>query len=150
MPEPGAARTTYDRPPSLDDGTALARVRSLCLALPGAVERPSHGAPAFFVSGRRAFVMFMDNHHRDGRLALWCAAADGMQAALVESDPDAYFAPPCVGHRGWLGVRLDRGLGEGELAGIVEDAYAAVAATRTGAPRARSAAPPAGRGTRPR
>jgi predicted DNA-binding protein (MmcQ/YjbR family) len=32
-----------------------------------------------------------------------------------------------VGHRGWLGVRLDRELDWNELAGIVEDAYAEVA-----------------------
>jgi hypothetical protein len=148
VPEPGAPQPAYERPPSLDDGTALARVRALCLALPEAVERASHGAPAFFVSGRRAFAMFMDNHHRDGRLALWCAAPDGMQAALVESAPDAYFVPPYVGHRGWLGVRLDRGLGDGALAGIVEDAYAAVAPARLVAAAALSARPGRGGPTR--
>jgi predicted DNA-binding protein (MmcQ/YjbR family) len=34
---------------------------------------------------------------------------------------------PYVGHRGWLGVRLDRGLDWNELAGIIEDAFAEVA-----------------------
>jgi hypothetical protein len=38
--------------------------------------------------------------------------------------------PPYVGHRGWLGVRLDRGLDWEELAGIAEDAYAEVAPAR--------------------
>ena len=121
----------YERPPSLDDGTALARVRGLCLELPGAVERPSHGSPAFFAGGKRAFVMFMDNHHHDGRLALWCAAAAGVQEALVDADPDHYFVPPYVGHRGWIGVRLDCGLDWDEVAGIIEDAHEAV----TGAPK---------------
>jgi predicted DNA-binding protein (MmcQ/YjbR family) len=46
---------------------------------------------------------------------------------LVEADPDRFFVPPYVGHRGWLGVCLDRGLDWDELAGIVEDAYAEVA-----------------------
>jgi hypothetical protein len=32
-----------------------------------------------------------------------------------------------VGHRGWLGVRLDGELHWDELAGIVEDAYTEVA-----------------------
>jgi hypothetical protein len=120
----------YERPPSLDDGTALERVRALCLTLPEAVERPSHGAPTFFVSGKRSFATFVDNHHRDGRLAIWCAAPAGMQAALVESDPEGYFVPPYVGHRGWLGVRLDRGLHWDEIAGVLEDAYAVVAPKR--------------------
>ena len=120
----------YERPPSLDHGTALARVRALCLALPEAVERPSHGAPTFFVAGKRSFATFVDNHHHDGRLALWCAAAAGMQSALVDQNPEGYFVPPYVGGRGWLGVRLDRGLEWDEVAGVLEAAYAAVAPTR--------------------
>ena len=120
----------YERPPSLDDGTALERVRGLCLALPGATERLSHGSPTFF-AGKRSFVMFVDNHHHDGRLALWCAAAEGVQAAVVDADPERYFVPPYVGHRGWIGVRLDRGLGWDEVAGVIEDAHEAV----TGAPK---------------
>ena len=120
----------YERPPSLDDGSAIERVRAVCLGLPGATERPSHGSPAFFAR-KRSFVMFMDNHHRDGRLALWCAAAPGVQAAVVDADPERYFVPPYVGHRGWIGVRLDRGLPWDEVAGVIEDAHEAVA----GAPR---------------
>ena len=50
-----------------------------------------------------------------------------MQKLLVDSDPERFFVPAYVGHRGWLGVRLDRGLDWEELAGIVEDAYAEVA-----------------------
>jgi hypothetical protein len=46
---------------------------------------------------------------------------------LVEADPDRFFVPPYVGHRGWLGLRLDRGLDWDELAGIVEDAFAEIA-----------------------
>jgi hypothetical protein len=120
----------YERPPQLDDGKALERVRALCMALPAAIERPSHGAPAFFIGGKRSFVMFMDNHHHDGRLALWCAAAAGVQTALVDADPERYFVPPYVGHRGWIGVRLDRGLDWGEVAGVIEDAHEAVGPRR--------------------
>jgi hypothetical protein len=45
----------------------------------------------------------------------------------VEADAERFFVPPYVGHRGWLGVRLERDLDPDELAGIVEDAYAEVA-----------------------
>ena len=107
--------------------TALARVRELCLALPETSERLSHGAPTFFVREKRAFLMVLTNHHGDGRFAIWCAAAPGMQQMLVETDPERFFRPPYVGHRGWLGMRLDRGVDWDELAGIVEDAYAEVA-----------------------
>jgi hypothetical protein len=105
----------------------LARIRELCLALPETSERQSHGAPTFFVRGKRAFLMVLTNHHGDGRFAIWCAAAAGMQAMLVDADPERFFVPPYVGHRGWLGVQLDRRLDWSELAGIVEDAYAEVA-----------------------
>jgi hypothetical protein len=105
----------------------LERLREVCLGLPETSERLSHGAPTFFVRQKRAFVMVMTDHHGDGRFALWCAAPDGMQKMLVEADPERFFVPPYVGHRGWLGVRLDRGLHWDEVAGIAEDAYAEVA-----------------------
>ena len=107
--------------------TTLERVRELCLSLPETSERLSHGQPAFFILGKRSFVMYLDNHHDDGRLALWCAAPEGMQEALVESTPEHYFRPPYVGHRGWIGVRLDRDLDWNDVAGAIEDAYLTVA-----------------------
>jgi hypothetical protein len=110
-----------------DREQTLGRIRSICLALPETSERLSHGAPTFFVRGKRAFVMVLTNHHGDGRFAIWCAAPAGLQRSLVETDPERFFVPPYVGHRGWLGVRLDRGLDWDELAGICEDAYAQVA-----------------------
>ena len=110
-----------------EKGRVLQRLREICLAFPNASERLSHGAPTFFVREKRAFLMVMDNHHGDGRFAIWCAAPEGMQQLLVDTDPDKFFVPPYVGHRGWLGVRLDRGLDWNELAGIAEDAYAEVA-----------------------
>ena len=108
----------------------IERVRELCLALPEVVERPSHGAPSFFVRGKRCFVMYHDDHHGDGRLALWCAAPAGMQAGLVGGAPEQYFVPPYVGHRGWVGVRIDSGLDDDAIAGAIEEAYCAVAPAR--------------------
>jgi hypothetical protein len=113
-----------------DDVPPLERVRRHCLALPEATERPSHGAPSWFVRDKRCFVMYLDDHHADGRLALWCAAAEGMQHVLVAGDPESYFVPPCVGHRGWIGVRLDRALAWDEIAGAIEDAWLEVAPKR--------------------
>jgi hypothetical protein len=105
----------------------LRQIREVCLGLPETSERLSHGAPTFFVRGKRAFLMVLTDHHGDGRFAIWCAAPDGMQKLLVEADPERFFVPPYVGHRGWLGMRLDRSFDPDELAGIAEDAYAEVA-----------------------
>lgn len=106
---------------------ALKRVRAICLALPETNERPTHGSPAFFVRDRKTLAMFLDNHHGDGRLAIWCPAPPGAQAELVRQEPDRFFVPPYVGHRGWLGVRLDVDADWDEVTGIVEDAYRLVA-----------------------
>jgi hypothetical protein len=105
----------------------LKRVREICLGLPETSERLSHGAPTFFVREKKAFLMVLTNHHGDGRFAIWCAAPTGMQRMLVDADPERFFVPPYVGHRGWLGMRLDRALDWDEFAGIAEDAYAEVA-----------------------
>lgn len=107
----------------------LNRLRAICLALPEVSERPSHGEPAWFVRDKRLFVTSADHHH-DDRLAFWCAAPDGAQAMLVEADPERFFVPPYVGHRGWLGVRLDVPTDWDEVADLVEDAWRAVAPKR--------------------
>lgn len=103
--------------------TALEQVRELCLGFPETDERLSHGAPTFFVRGKRAFVMYMDDHHGDGRLALWCNAPPGAQEGLVHADRRRFFVPAYVGTRGWIGVRLDVAVDWDEIAGLIEDAY---------------------------
>jgi hypothetical protein len=105
---------------------ALDRLRELCLALPETTERLSHGEPTWFVRDKKTFVTFADHHH-DDRLAFWCAAPPGVQEELVAEDPERFFRPPYVGHRGWLGVYLDVEVGWAEVAEIVADAYRTIA-----------------------
>lgn len=104
----------------------LERLRRICLALPETNERMSHGEPTFFVRERKTFVMYADHHH-DDRLAFWCAAREGFQSMLVEADPERFFVPPYVGHRGWIGVRLDVQVDWDEIAAIVDAAYRVIA-----------------------
>ena len=109
-------------------GDTQGRVRGICLALPEVVERDSHGSPAYFVRGKRGFVHLMvDGHHDAGFPQMWCAAGPGVQQELIASDPGRFFRPPYVGHRGWLGVRLDRDPDWAEIAEVCTDAYRAVA-----------------------
>ena len=110
--------------------TPLERVRAICLALPEATERLSHGAPTWFIAGKKTFVTFHDDHHGDGIRGLWCAAPTGVQAELVDEEPERFYVPAYVGHRGWVGVRLDRSPDWIEVAEIIEDAYRAVAGPR--------------------
>ena len=104
----------------------LERVRSLCLALPEVTERPSHGEPTWFVRDKKTFVMYADHHH-DDVLAFWCPAPPGVQEELARTEPERFFRPPYVGHRGWLGVRLDTDVDWAEVDRIVREAYRLVA-----------------------
>ena len=52
-------------------------------------------------------MMFADNHHDDGRVAVWLPVPPGMQEALISENPDTFFRPPYVGHRGWIGLELN-------------------------------------------
>ena len=108
---------------------ALERLRPVALALPGVVERRSHGSPTFFTAEGRKGRTFASLHDErewfEGRLTLWLAAPEGLQEALVGVDPERWFVPPYVGHRGWLGLRLDRDeVDWDEAAGALEDAHA--------------------------
>ncbi|HEX6904439.1 MAG TPA: MmcQ/YjbR family DNA-binding protein [Thermoanaerobaculia bacterium] len=108
----------------------LEKLRSLCLALPETTERLSHGEPTWFVRDKKTFVMYA-NHHHDDVLAFWCAAPDGAQEALVSADPERFFRPPYVGHRGWLGVRLDvTPIDWDQISDLVNAAYRMVAPKR--------------------
>jgi hypothetical protein len=106
----------------------LERVRLICLALPEVTERLSHAAPAWFVRGKKPFVhLWPDGHHQQDYPHLWCAAAPGVQEELVEADPAVFFRPPYVGHRGWLGIRLDGRVDWDEVSELCMEAYRLVA-----------------------
>ena len=111
---------------------ALARLRPVIEALPGAFEKLSHGSPTFFVGGGRKARTFASLHDErewgEGRLCLWLAAPEGMQEGVVAGDPVHWFVPPYVGHRGWIGLRLDLPDTDwDDAAGALEDAHAFVA-----------------------
>jgi hypothetical protein len=119
--------------PDAELAGALDRLRALCLALPEATERLSHGEPTWFVRDRKVFVTFAGRHH-DDRVACWCAAAADERDALVGEDPERFFVPPYVGGRGWLGVYLDVDRVDwAELGEIVRESYRLIAPKRLAA-----------------
>jgi hypothetical protein len=115
----------------------LERLRAICLALPEATESLAHGRPCFQVRGK-TFVMFLDDHHGDGRLAIWCKAPPGAQATLVESSPERFFVPPYVGPRGWIGARLEAFLVDwSAVTACIEESYRMTAPARAAAKKSR-------------
>jgi len=119
------------------------RVRATCLDLPGVSERPSHGAPTFFVGGRSFVTCWPDGHHAERFPQAWCAAPPGVQQELTETEPERFFRPPYVGGRGWIGVRLEAVTSARELERICAEAYLTVAPPRL-ARLLESLPPPAG------
>lgn len=111
--------------------TDLERVRAICLALPEVTQRASHGVPTWFVRDKKQFAQFwVEGHHQHTFPHLWLAAPPGAQEELIEFDPVRFFRPPYVGHRGWVGLRMDRDIDWGEVEELCAEAYRVVAPRR--------------------
>lgn len=106
----------------------LTHLRTICAAFPEVTERPSHGAPTWFVRGRKSFVtLWRHGHHQHDFPHLWCAAPPGAQEELIATAPARFFRPPYVGGRGWIGARLDGDVDWDEIAELCQEAFRAVA-----------------------
>lgn len=119
----------------MGDRDVLARVREICLALPEAVEKPfgGHSAPSFRVRDKLFLIT-----SEDGRSMMF-KAGPGVQEALVASDPDRFFVPAYVGHKGWVGAWLTADQDWDEIAELIEDSYRLIAPKRLAARIRRSA-----------
>lgn len=98
---------------------AAGRLRAICLALPEAEERETWGAPTYRVRDR----IFAMARAEAGATAFWCKAPPGAQHILVGADPERFFAPPYVGPKGWIGMRLSGEPDWGEVALLVQRSY---------------------------
>ena len=102
------------------------RIREWCMSWPDVTERLSHGEPTWFHRDKRSFATTADHHH-DDRVAVWLAAPTGARDPLVEAEPERYFVPPYVGHRGWIGVYLDVDVDWSRVEELIGDAYHTIA-----------------------
>ncbi len=109
----------------------LKRVRKVCAALPETSEKLSHGEPTFFVH-KKVFVMFANNHHNDGHVAVWIPARAGMQEILIGEAPKTYFRPPYVGVKGWVGIELAK-IDDAALEAHIREAWKLIAPKRLSA-----------------
>lgn len=115
------------------DERLVERLRQLCLALPEANERLSHGEPTWFAGKGKVFAMLDDHHHGAAHLSVWLPQPLGAQEALIDSDPARFFRPPYVGASGWVAVVLDTKPDWDMVAGLVRDAYLHVATRKLAA-----------------
>jgi predicted DNA-binding protein (MmcQ/YjbR family) len=105
------------------------RLRAICLALPDTSEKVAWGEPTWRVRGR-LFAQLDNHHHGADHLAVWMPAPLGEQESLIFLDRERFFRPPYVGHRGWVGVRIDRRPNWTLVARLVKQAYREVAPPR--------------------
>ncbi len=109
---------------------SLQRVSEICAELPEATREVSGRHGVFKVRGR-TFAYFLDDHHGDGIVGVVGKAAPGEAEALIAGDPERYYPPAYLHHRGWIGLRLDREpVDWEEVAGLVSDSYLLVAPKR--------------------
>lgn len=104
----------------------LRKLRKICAALPEAVELETWERPTFRIRDK-IFAMYVQN---DDRPALCCKAPPGSQTILVGADPDRFYVPPYVGHKGWVGMHLDGDVDWAEVAQIVARSYRMTAPKR--------------------
>jgi hypothetical protein len=122
----------------------IKRLREISLALPEATEKEAWGECTFRVGGKM-FAMTDNDHHDSGHVAVWVKAPPMVQEILVGSAPARFFKPPYVGHKGWVGVRLDVKVDWGELAAILKDGYLMSAPKRLARLHGRGQAEPGAR-----
>ena len=110
------------------------RLRQFCLALPEAHEVEAWGEPTFRVKNK-IFAMYAasESHHGAGRPSVWVKSTHLIQDMLIHEDADRYFAPPYVGPKGWLGIRLDRRPNWKTVEELLRDAYLLTAPKRIAA-----------------
>lgn len=127
------AKPTLRHARSARDEAVVARLRKLCMALPEAREKLSHGEPTWFAGAGKVFAMLDDHHHGAPHLSVWIPAPEGAQQVLIANDPERFWRPPYLGHRGWVAVVLDRKPDWDLVAGLIDQAYRIVAAPRLAA-----------------
>jgi predicted DNA-binding protein (MmcQ/YjbR family) len=106
------------------------RLRKLCLALPEANERISHGEPTWFAGKGKVFAMLDNHHHGAKHLGVWLPQPRGVQERLLKEDSARFFKPPYVGPKGWVGVVLDTSPDWKRVASLIRDSYAFVATAK--------------------
>jgi hypothetical protein len=109
------------------DQRLVERVRKLCMKLPEANEKISHGEPTWFAGKGKVFAMIDGHHHNSPHLSVWLPQPLGAQEALIDADPERFFRPPYVGVSGWVGVVLDTKPDWGVVEGLIREAYGHVA-----------------------
>lgn len=105
---PMSQSSTDPHPPRFsDDDPYLARLREICLALPAAAEKSSHGRPTFFT--KKTFAIFggtvKGDHFDDRRAQSVLVLLEPSERAGLLAD-ERFFVPAYHGAAGWIGLNF--------------------------------------------
>lgn len=125
-----------------DSNPLIQKLRKVCLALGDVVEKEAWGECTFRVVDGSMFAMSDNNHHQSGHVAVWVKAPAMAQEILINSDPQRFFKPPYMGHKGWVGVKLEGKADWDQIAAILKDGYQMSVPSRKSASRPRRIASP--------
>jgi hypothetical protein len=114
----------------LKPAAIVERLRKICMVLPDANEKLSHGEPTWFAGKGKVFAMLDDHHHGAAHISVYLPQPLGVQETLIDADPELFFRPPYVGSSGWIAMVLDADPDWQLVARLVHDAYLHVASPR--------------------
>ena len=104
----------------------IERLRKICMALPEATEKEAWAEPTWRVKGKM-FAQMDDHHHGGEHCSVWLPSTLEAQESLVAADPECFFRPAYVGHKGWIGVVLDTQPDWAIVEELVREAYRRIA-----------------------
>lgn len=115
-----------------DDDPYLARLREVCLALPGAAEKVSHGHPNFYT--KKVFAVFggivKGAHASDAYAQSVLFIPDEIERPALLADK-RFFVPAYYGPSGWLGLNFRAATPDWEeVAELVETSFRHTAGKR--------------------
>ncbi len=115
-----------------DDDPYLTRLRRICLALPEASEKESHGHPNFYT--KKVFAVFggvVKGDHSSDRWSQSVLVLPNLLTREAALSDDRFFVPGYYGPYGWIG--LDFRAAEvdwDEVADLVDESYRNTAPVR--------------------
>jgi predicted DNA-binding protein (MmcQ/YjbR family) len=98
--------------------SVLAKMRKICMALPGTIEKISHGHPSF--ATKKGVYAVIEEYK--GELSICVNVGRGVQAIFLE-DP-RFYPTPYAAKNGWVSLKVHAApLDWEEIAGLLEGSY---------------------------
>lgn len=115
------------------DDPRLTRLLELSRSLPES-GREAFGEHTRIVVRGKTYAWFANDHHGDGVVGAIVKAGQDQADALIAAEPDRFYRPAYLGHKGWVGLRLDVGpIDWDEVRDLMAESYLLIAPKRLAA-----------------